>query len=148
LSGGKPKPAGCNPHLTRGPPRSHFPPMAKKRARAKRREAAKPPSRFRATLRAVSQLRLLRTAVLILAAIGVWIGINYENLRELALAREERDAQLAVVEEMERSLEAMRHRHQALEREPSAVERSAREQFKMTMPGETLVGIEREASED
>lgn len=99
-------------------------------------------------LRATAQLRLLRTALLILVVIGLWVGVNYENLRELAQARQDRDAQLQILQENEAVLGLMQRQHRALEHNPEAVERAAREQLQMTLPGETLVGVERETAEN
>jgi cell division protein FtsB len=92
----------------------------------------------------VIQLRLLRTLVLISVTLGTWIALNYENLRELALAQSERDSLQSSVDNLQHSLEVLRVQREALNTNLQAIERVAREQYKMTMPGEILVRIERQ----
>lgn len=100
---------------------------------------------LRRAVGAVLRLRLLRTFLLIALCLVLWAVINHDKIRALALARAERDRERATVEQMERQLAELRRRRQALALDPAAVERAAREQFKMTRPGEVLVRIERDA---
>jgi cell division protein FtsB len=91
------------------------------------------------------QLRLLRTFLLICLCLVLWAVANYDNLRALAQARAERDRERATLQQMEGQIASLRRRRQALATDLSAVERAAREQFKMTEPGEVLILVEREA---
>jgi cell division protein FtsB len=90
------------------------------------------------------QLRLLRTFLLIGVCLTVWVALNYENLRALAFAEQERDETQVSVDTLRRNLSVMRVQEEALNTNLRAIERAAREQFKLTMPGEVLVLIERE----
>lgn len=109
--------------------------------------SAGPRRRWPRWLTLVVHLRLFRTFVLITLTLVTWVALNYENLRELALAQSERDALATSVESLRHSLETMRVQREALGTNLQAIERVAREQFKMTMPGEVLVRIERPGEE-
>jgi cell division protein FtsB len=101
-------------------------------------------SRAICALRFLVQLRLLRTVLLVSLCLAFWVALNYGNLREMTIAKEERDEMRAQLIETRAHLEAMRQRSLALRSDRGALERAAREQYRMTYPGEVLVLLERE----
>ncbi len=85
----------------------------------------------------------LWTCVLIVICLVGCVALRYEELRELALAQAERDREQARVEELEAANETLRQQREALETDLGAVELSARENLRMTRPGEQMIQVER-----
>ncbi|MBN1476017.1 septum formation initiator family protein [Candidatus Sumerlaeota bacterium] len=96
----------------------------------------------------VIQLRLLRTVSLIAVCLALWAAWNLERIHDLTEARTQRDQLRGQVEQVESDIASMRQQRQALLTNPRAIERAAREQFKMTHPGEVLVQIDRGENPD
>jgi cell division protein FtsB len=108
----------------------------------------KPARPLARALSVVVQLRLLRTVSLIAVCLGLWAAWNFERIHDLTEARAGRDQLRGNAEKVERDIASMRQQREALLVNPRAVERAAREQFKMTHPGEVLVQIDREENLD
>jgi cell division protein FtsB len=99
-----------------------------------------PPRRLR--------IGLLRTGFLIGAFLILWTATNWGSFTDLAIAQVERDQELAEKVRLQTEIDRMKTQRDALQTDRSALERVAREDHRLAYPGEVVVMLEREPSEN
>jgi cell division protein FtsB len=106
--------------------------------------------RGRTSKRRFTSIRLpgLRTIILVVCVLAAWVALNLRNLNRLYDAYQARNAQREELVNLRREVEELKALEASLEKDSFESEKSVRESYRLVRPGEQLILLTPEETDD
>jgi cell division protein FtsB len=120
------------------------------RLQDRKAEAENPMPRGRTSKRRFTSIRLpgLRTIILIVCVLAAWVALNLRNLNRLYDSYQARNAQREELVNLRREVEELKTLEASLKKDSFESEKSVRESYRLVRPGEQLILLTPEETDD